>query len=179
MDIELKKLCKEIYLQNKDVIDMIYSVGNEIDIELAITAFKSKYSDIVPVSIKNRTFVFGIESFAKGRIDDPDSWGGGFPVCFWFSEYYGKLKLIFEVGPFNDANKRIDFLKKLEAFGVKISERAKEPGRKYTRIYTKTHSIKDWTDYEEIAEEMEQMYEKEDVVTMRQSVANVIDHFNW
>jgi len=179
MDIELKKLCKEIYLQNKDVIDMIYSVGNEIDIEPAITTFKSKFSDIVPVNSKNRTFWFGMESFAKGRINEPDSWGGGFPVCFWFSEYYGKLKLILEIGPFNDANKRIDFLKKLEPYGIKISERAKEPGRKYTRIYTNTHTIKDWTDYDEIAEVMERMFEKEGVVTMHQSVASVIELFNW
>ena len=139
---------------------MIYTVGNEIDIEPAVSIFTSKYSDIIPVSIKNKHFWFGVDSFVKGRTDEVDSWGGGFPVCFWFAEYYGKLKLTLEVGPFNDVNKRIDFLNKLESFGIKISERAKEPGRKYTRIYTRTNSIKDWTDHDEISEAMERLYEK-------------------
>ena len=179
MDIELKKICKEIYQQNKDIIDMIYSVGNEIDIEPAVSIFKSKHSDIIPVIIKNRTFWFGIDSFIKGRTGNLESWGGGFPVCFWFSEYYGKLKLTFEVGPFDDANKRIDFLKKLDACGIQISERAKEPGRKYTRIYTRTHSIKDWTDSDEIAEAMDKLYEKEDIASMRKLVTKAIDEFNW
>lgn len=179
MDTELKKLCKEIYLENKDVIDMIYSVGNEIDIEPAVTIFKSKYLDIVPISIKNKTFWFGIDSFRKGRSNDIEGWGGGFPVCFWFSEYYGKLKLTLEVGPFNDANKRIEFLNILELNGIKISERAKELGRKYTRIHTRTYSIKDWTDYDEISEVMEKLFEKEDIVKMKQTVGKVIDEFNW
>lgn len=179
MDIELKKMCKEIYMQNKDVIDMIYSVGNEIDIEPAVFIFMGKHSDIVPVSIKNKTFWFGIESFAKGRKGEVDSWGGGFPVCFWFSEYYGKLKFTFEVGPFDDANKRIDFLNKLELYGIKISERAKEPGRKYTRIYTRTQVINDWTDSDEISEVMEKLFEKEDITKMIQLVNKAIDDFNW
>ena len=91
MDTDLKNLCKEIYQQNKDVIDMIYSVGNEIDIEPAVSIFMNKYADIVPVNIKNRTFWFGIIPFSKVQKDEADSWGGGFPVCFWFSEYYEKL----------------------------------------------------------------------------------------
>ncbi|MGI6332673.1 MAG: PD-(D/E)XK nuclease family protein [Zhaonellaceae bacterium] len=179
MDPELKRLCKEIYLENKDIIDMIYTVGNEIDIEPAVSIFTSKYSDIIPVSIKNKHFWFGVDSFVKGRTDEVDSWGGGFPVCFWFAEYYGKLKLTLEVGPFNDVNKRIDFLNKLESFGIKISERAKEPGRKYTRIYTRTSSIKDWTDHDEISEAMERLYEKDDIVKMRKLVAKAIEEFTW
>lgn len=179
MDNELKKMCKEIYIQNKDVIDMIYSVGNEIDIEPAVSIFMNKYPDIIPVSIKNRTFWFGIGSFIKGRKGEADRWGGGFPVCFWFSEYYGKLKLTFEVGPFDEATKRINFLNKLESYGIKISERAKEPGRKYTRIHTRTQIINDWTDSDEISEVMEKLYGKEDITEMRQLVSQAIDGFNW
>ncbi len=89
------------------------------------------------------------------------------------------MKLTLEVGPFNDVNKRIDFLNKLESFGIKISERAKEPGRKYTRIYTRTSSIKDWTDHDEISEAMERLYEKDDIVKMRKLVAKAIEEFTW
>lgn len=89
------------------------------------------------------------------------------------------MKLVFEVGPFDDANKRIDFLNKLESCGTKINERAKEPGRKYTRIYTKTLRIKDWTDADEISEAMEKLYEKGDITKMKQAVIKAIEEFNW
>lgn len=179
MDKELKKMCKEIYKENKEVIDMIYSVGNEIDIEPATTIFIENYSDIVPVSTNNKMFWFGIDSFSKGRKEDRDTWGGGFPVCFWFSEYYGKLKLTLEVGPFEEDKKRIEFLKKLESYGIKISERAKEPGRKYTRIYTDTKKINDWTDPDELSDVMKKLYEKDELRKMKQNVSKAIEEFNW
>jgi hypothetical protein len=179
MDDELKKLCKEIYAHNKDVIDMIYLMGNEIDIGEAIEKFKSKYHEIIPVSEKSNNFWFGIDSFSKARNEQTDSWGGGFPICFWFYKYYDKLKLALEVGPFEDANKRIDFLNKLEANGVKINNRAKEPGRKYTRIYTNTLAIKDWTDSEEVFEVMEKLYEKRELIQVKNKAIEAVDNTNW
>mgnify|MGYP000934985047 FL=1 len=130
MDEELRKLCKDIYQHNKDVIDMIYSVGNQIDIEPAINQLLETYKDVVFVSKTNTTFWFGIADFVKARVLPQENWGGGFPICLWFSEYYGKLKLTFEVGPFEDASKRVVFLNKLESCEIKISQKAKEPGRK-------------------------------------------------
>jgi hypothetical protein len=179
MDVELKKLCKEIYQQNKDIIDLIFSVGNEIDIEPAVLIFTRNYPDIVMISLKSRTFCFALEAFKKGQIQSTDSWGGGFPVYLWFSEYNAKLKITFEVGPFEDFNKRVVFLNKLETSGIKTSERAKEIGRKHTRIYTNTHSIKDWTDNEEIADVMEKLYKEDEIVKMRHLVAQVINEFTW
>ncbi len=179
MEPELKRLCKEIYQQNKDIIDMIHSVGNEIDIEPAVHIFKQKYPHIIPVSIKSKTFWFGIDSFIKGKSDEIDNWGGGFPVCFWFTEYFGKLKLTLEVGPFIDASRRINFLNKLESLDIKISEKAKEPGRKYTRIHNGTYAIKDWSDNDELAEAMEKLYEKDDIRILRDKVAKAINEFDW
>lgn len=176
MDKELEKMCKEIYQQYKDVIDMIYTVGNDINIEPAVENFKEKHKEIEQVAITNKTFWFGIKSFKK---IDGVVWGGGFPVCFWFSEYYGKLKLILEIGPFDDANKRIKFLEKLESLEVKITNRAKEPGRQYTRIYTRTLDIKDWTDHEEILQIMEELYENKKIKELVMKVENAMNDFEW
>ncbi len=179
MDEDLKKLCKDIYIQNKDVIDMIYSIGNEIDIEAAVEQFILKHKEIIPVAKKNTMFWFGLDSFVKARKGQVDSWGGGFPICLWFSEYYRKLKLTFEVGPFEDSDERIAFLKQLEISGIKISERAKEPGRKYTRIYTDTISIKDWSDSEEIYEKMETLYNKKDFISTKNKAIEAVDRTAW
>lgn len=179
MDEDLKRLCKDIYIQNKDVIDMIYSIGNEIDIEVAIDQFISKHKEIIPVTQKNTIFWFGLDSFLKARRTEVDSWGGGFPICLWFSEYYRKLKLTLEVGPFEDSDERITFLNELELSGIKISERAKEPGRKYTRIYTDTISIKDWSDSEEIYEKMETLYNKKDFISTKNKAIKAVDRTAW
>lgn len=179
MDEDLKRLCKDIYIQNKDVIDMIYSIGNEIDIEVAVDQFISKHKEIIPVTQKNTVFWFGLDSFLKARKTEVDSWGGGFPICLWFSEYYGKLKLTLEVGPFEDSDERITFLNELELRGIKISERAKEPGRKYTRIYTDTISIKDWSDSEEIYEKMETLYNKKDFISTKNNAIEAVDRTAW
>lgn len=179
MDEDLKRLCKDIYIQNKDVIDMIYSIGNEIDIEAAVDQFISKHKEIIPVTQKNTIFWFGLDSFLKARKTEVDSWGGGFPICLWFSEYYRKLKLTLEVGPFEDSDERITFLNQLELSGIKISERAKEPSRKYTRIYTDTISIKDWSDSEEIYEKMETLYNKKDFISIKNKAIEAVDRTAW
>lgn len=179
MDEDLKKLCKDIYIQNKDVIDMIYTIGNEIDIEVAVNQFISKHKEIIPVTQKNTIFWFGLDSFLKARKIEVDSWGGGFPICLWFSEYYRKLKLTLEVGPFEDSDARTTFLNELELSGIKISERAKEPGRKYTRIYTDTISIKDWSDSEEIYEKMETLYNKKDFISTKNKAIEAVDRTAW
>ncbi len=179
MDEDLKKLCKDIYIQNKDVIDMIYTIGNEIDIEVAVNQFISKHEEIIPVTQKNTIFWFGLDSFLKARKTEVDSWGGGFPICLWFSEYYRKLKLTLEVGPFENSDERTTFLNELELSGIKISERAKEPGRKYTRIYTDTISIKDWSDSEEIYEKMETLYNKKDFISTKNKAIEAVDRTAW
>lgn len=179
MDDELKKLCKEIYLENKEAIDMIYAEGNQIDIGQAIENFDFKYPEVEALIKKNRTFWFVLDSFTKSKNSGIESWGGGYPVCLWFSEYYGRLKLTLEVGPFNDVEKRIRFLNSLISMGLDISERAKEPTRKYTRIYTETCPIKDWTDSEEILEVMEKLYKSELFEKKIAVMVKTIDEFEW
>ncbi|MGF7012306.1 hypothetical protein M2145_001014 [Lachnospiraceae bacterium PF1-21] len=179
MDEELRKLCKEIYIDNKDVVDMIYNVGNEIDFAPAITQFKNFYTGIESVTEKNKAFWFGLEAFLPGRRNDHDSWGGGFPVCFWFNEYWGKLKLVLEVGPFDDASKRIKFLETLQQQGVKIKESAKQPGKKYTRIFSQTVPIKDWGDEDEVFEAMKKLFNRNDLATVIEQVTRGINQFQW
>lgn len=180
MDDELKQLCRDIYKNNKDVIDMIHSVGNEIDMEGAIDIFNEKYENLISISIKPRQFWFAIKEFEKARgVGDIDITWGGFPIIFWFSEYSGKLKFTLEVGPFEDAYKRISFLEALGNTGIKINEKSKQPGKKYTRIYTDTCPIKDWTDPEELGDKMEYLYNKNKVDLITRKVIEAIDSIEW
>lgn len=178
-DTSLKALCKEVYAKNKDVIDLIYSYGNEKDISEAIDIFKERNDGLVCISQKSLSFWFGIDEFIKARSDNHESWGGGFAVCFWFSEYYGDIKLVLEVGPFEDSSRRIQFLELLESNGIGISNRAKEPGRLYTRLYTERHRIKDIADASEVADAMQELYEESRLIQIRKAVVKAIDSFDW
>lgn len=178
MDNELKILCKDIYFKNKDVIDLIHSIGNEIDIENSIDAFNKKFPYIEKVSSRNKVYWFMHVDFKLSKKMD-ENWGAGYPICYWFSEYAGKLKITLEIGPFDIPQKRIQFLEALENNSIKIQTRAKELGRKYTRIYTKTMNIKDWTDSEEIADAMITLFDKADLRDVENKVIKTIKQFNW
>lgn len=178
MDNELKRLCKDIYLKNQDVIDLIYSIGKEIDIEKSIDDFNQEFPKVEKISSRNKVYIFIIEEFKKSK-KMIDGWDAGYPMCYWFSEYYGKLKLTLEIGPFDEPTKRIDFLQQLEKNGIKIQDRAKEIGRKYTRIYTKTYPIKDWTDSGEITDAMVELFKKNEVREIESKVIDSISQFDW
>lgn len=178
MDDKLKKMCKDIYGDNKEVIDMIYSVGNEIDIESAIELFKKKHDSLISVALKPRSFGFVLKEFEASRIGELEGWDG-FPIVFWFSEYSKKLKLVLYVGPFADPKMRIRFLETLEEQNIKIRSNAKQVGRQYSIIYTDTLLIKDWTDEEELNEGMENLFNKNKVVEIIPKVFAAITNMNW
>ena len=178
IDEELKKLCRKIYIENKEAIDLIYTVGNEIDISASIIDFKKQYPEIEETWSNNKVFWFLLPQFKKAEKMNSD-WGGGYPIAYWFSEYYGKLKIILEIGPFNDSNQRIKFLEKLEEKEIPISKRAKEPGRQYTRIYTDTKTISDWTDKQEITDAMIALFQKKKLRDIEKKLLSAIDDFSW
>lgn len=79
-------------------------------------------------------------------------------VIMWFERLKdNRLKFIIEVGPL-ESHKRISLLTMLESKGIKISARAKKPGAAYTRIYTSTCNIDDWSDEEEVVGVMNQLF---------------------
>ncbi len=181
MDDSTKKLCREIYKEHKEAIDIIYSVGNDLDISIASQDFKEKFSEtdsIEITSVKQKLICFKLDAFNKIPKMNID-WGGGYPISFWFSEYYGSLKLVLEIGPFEEPQKRIDFLLLLEKKGIKIRESAKQPNKKYTRICTGTEKIKDWQDKDELIEKMIKLYNKKNMVETKQKLLATIDEFEW
>jgi len=178
MDDNIRKLCLEIYSEYKDVINIIHDVGNQIDIEDSINDFKKQYPDIIETYRNNKSFWFLIPEFLNIPKMDHD-WSGGYPLSFWFSEYYGKIKLILEIGPFDDPNERVNFLNHLSDNGIYISSRAKEPERKFTRICTDTKNIKDWSNKDEITEAMIGLYNQKKMVENKEKLLKAIRSYKW
>ncbi|WP_000386136.1 PD-(D/E)XK nuclease family protein [Bacillus cereus] len=83
-------------------------------------------------------------------------------VVMWFERLKdNRLKFIIEIGPL-ESHKRITLLTMLESKGIKISARAKKPEAAYTRIYTSTCNVYDWSDEEEVVGVMNQLFGHEE-----------------
>ena len=179
MDESTKQLCRELYKEHKEAIDMIYYIGNELDISIALNEFKTRIDDNIEVTTINPKWVwFLLPEFKKVPKMNTD-WGGGYPVSFWFSEYYKNLKLVLEIGPFDNSLQRIEFLKLLEKKNVNIRQSAKQHGRKYTRICTDTEKISDWQDKDEILEKMLKLYNKKKMIETKKALLETINEFKW
>jgi len=178
MDANIKELCKIIYNENKEIVDLIYTIGNEIDIRNAINEFKKEFNNIEDIWANNKSCWFLLPEFKKTKYMNSD-WADGYPVAYWFSEYYGKLKIVLEIGPFDNDSKRLEFLKLLEKNNINISNRAKEAGRKFTRIYTNTVEIKDWSDTQELSEKMIKLFSNKSLRNIENNLLLCIKEFNW
>ncbi|MBO1626157.1 PDDEXK-like family protein [Bacillus arachidis] len=83
-------------------------------------------------------------------------------VIMWFERLKdNRLKFIIEVGPL-ESHKRISLLTMLESKGIKISARAKKPEAAYTRIYTSTCNVDDWSDEEKVMDMMQELFNDEE-----------------
>ncbi|SDZ07388.1 PD-(D/E)XK nuclease family protein [Bacillus sp. 166amftsu] len=79
-------------------------------------------------------------------------------VIMWFERLKdNRLKFIIEVGPL-ESHKRIALLTMLESKGIKISARAKKPEAAYTRIYTSTCNVDDWSDEGAVLHAMSELF---------------------
>jgi len=178
MEDDLRKLCIKIYEENKESMDTIMQVVNEIDIESAANLFAEKHIEIKNIMTKNRHCTFIVEEFKESK-DMEMGYGSGYPVAYTFNEYYKKLKIILEIGPFDNQQKRVDFLNHLETNGIPISERAKQIGRKYTRIYTSTKNISDWKSAEEISDIMYELFVDKKLREIEKQLIQAIRSFDW
>ncbi len=177
-DEKTEKLCRSIYKENEKAINLIYTIGNKIDIEKSIDNFLKTYNNIEKIWSNYKSFWFILPEFKKAKKMD-SNWVTNYPTAYWFSEYYKKLKIVLEIGPFDVDDQRIKFIEYLEENGIHIPTRAKEPGRQYTRIYTNTQSIKDWTDSQEITDVMIGLFSNKKLKDVEMKLIKSIDNFTW
>jgi hypothetical protein len=179
MDAPTKKICKEIYKKHQEAIKLIYSIGNELDLSNAFQNFKKNFpkSEDIKILTENPRLVWFQTDISKKipkmKIENE------YPFSFWFRGHDRTLKLGLEIDPFDEPQKRIDFLLTLEKKGIRIRESAKQPNKKYTVICSETEKIKDWEDSDELADKMIKLYNKKKMVETKQKLLVAIDEFEW
>ena len=161
-DENLKKLCKEIYSEHKDAIDLINEyVGNGY--EESMDNFLKNYPELVQVYRAKKHFWFlPKKTMDKLPKNYTQSWNSPYPISIWsyLRDDFAKIGLIVEVGPFKDAKKRVDFLKYLRNNGIDIKESSMDFESRYTRIYSQTIKYEDWEEPEKLSKELIELYKK-------------------
>lgn len=177
-DKEIKLLCKKIYREHKQALDLIYEYAEENAFEESAKEFISGL-EAVEIGIGGRSAGFipkKIESIIK-KVSEK-SWGEGYPLVFWYTAKEEKLGLILEVGPFIDSNLRRNFLTHLKEHNFTIHDRSFIPGAKYTRIFTTYPKFQDWDDKESIIQKMDDLLNKSAKEAVN-DIEKACSTFNW
>jgi hypothetical protein len=95
-------------------------------------------------------------------------------LIIWFERKGSKrLKLYVEVGPIDYAE-RLPFLEALETKNISFWKSGKQEGKKFTRIYTDTIDVPDWTNATIITSAMTSLLNTEAFHSVNTTVTNVL-----
>jgi len=182
MDENVKKLCKQIYQDHRDVIDKIYEVGNDFDFEAPVKDFIAKWNlNLELCVVRGRWFSFIETDMAVEKSKICAGWDrGDYAVAFWF--YFNTRQsciwFVLEVGPFHDAVKRKKFLELVDG-KVEKAVRIKGDGGRYTRLFSKTDKFEEWSSPEELLKKMNEIYSSDNAQNVKKQVIDAINEFDW
>ncbi len=176
-DEEIKRLCKKIYKEHKQALDLIYDYTGETEFEEAATDFiEGIGAHNIGISYRWAWFLPEDIEPLLNKVGE-ESWADGYPLAFWFVPKADKLGLIIEVGPFNDDSLRREFLTHLKKCDFKIYDRSFKRGAKFTRIISKYAKFEAWDNKDDLSQKMETLLEsvKKDTKNLREACKS----FKW
>lgn len=152
-----------VYSENDS--ESVEELSKEVEKDTLVNAFRlfirqhSIPEDCYKLHYKNPSFILPDFRMLEGKFGIPKwNWWLNNCLIMWFERLKDdRLKLIIEVGPL-ESNKRLNLLTILEEEGINISEKAKRADAAYTRIYTGTLVISDWTNETEVLEGMHELF---------------------
>jgi predicted transcriptional regulator len=160
-DDRLINLCKDIYKNHKEAIDLIFSYGMipsssyhdalqvvREELDLVDYTLNDRYSK------SNNEYWFLPASLLEIGISNtlPFRWKSPLALSYFFVKEENRLKLFLEVGPMADTEKRLDFLNHLnksELFTPNQKALTNLNG-KYTKIKTGSINFNEWDDVDAI-----------------------------
>ncbi|WP_214816724.1 PD-(D/E)XK nuclease family protein [Exiguobacterium sp. s59] len=145
LDNEIKHHLHLIYNRKYQTIDYIFKTGSDL-VRQAFLEFV-KEQGITTYSAHSRVPHFVMNDWLTGleQMDQLKRYWLNYGLIIWFERKGSKrLKLYVEVGPIDYAE-RLPLLEALEAKNISFWKSGKQEGKKFTRIYTDTIDVSDWT----------------------------------
>lgn len=171
-DEQLIKLCRDIYKHHKEAIETIikYGVTSISTLNQATEVLKSELNCIghqedPDFFLSDTQYWFIPENLEHLLPQLLNKWRSPRPITYFFAAEEKKLRLILEVGPISDGNKRLTLLNYINdndpdnLFSIKVSALKKLDGR-YTKIRSKSVDVNDWSDVDHVADRMKHLLDK-------------------
>ncbi|MFY4776602.1 PD-(D/E)XK nuclease family protein [Metabacillus sp. RGM 3146] len=175
---EQKESLKKIYYQKKKAIDYVFEIGSNV-LRQAFLSFIKKQEfpeEVYKADVQFPNFILPEWKEFSEVLGQPEQgyWLQN-GLIIWFERTWDeKLKLNLEVGPIPFEN-RFTFLSSIEEQEVFFRRSGKLEGKKYTKIYTCTAEINDWSDKESILMGMERLFNDTDLEKLFKKIAIAIE----
>jgi hypothetical protein len=147
-DEELIKLCKTIYRKHREAIDLIVEYGAASNVQDAcLTEIEAQTECEYAIPAIGGVWFLPKALGEHVPAREMTAWRfvpNGKPIACWY--YYNRrpniLRLILEVGPMADAQKRIALLQAIQDAGIKVRKTAMREEAKYTRLISNSQRLK-------------------------------------
>ncbi len=184
---DMERLARQLYRENKKVLDFIISTGGGSDFSIAAEHFFGEdLTKNQEIEIEGQRLLFNqldqkVVSFLPDSWYRPlsdiewagcEKWWSGFPLIAWFQLWpdakgtSGTLGLYGEVGPISDYSLRRDLIQAIQqsaeetgTIRIKFQQAAANEGKRYSKFFNKNfRSIKDVQDAAEITDVMTKLF---------------------
>ena len=160
---ELTRLCREIYRQHSEAIDLIVEHGKVNKFaSIATRVLEKNGCEILCSAPKSVWFI-------------PKAWVAVVPengklwnflkrhvsVCCWIEQWQDKVDLIFEMCEMDDQNLRQACAEALRDGGFKFrNSKVFNKDAQYSRFFRASHQVSDWNDEEEIEKAVTDVFDR-------------------
>ena len=183
-DEELSMLCKKIYAEHKEAIDLIKDYTEKTDYEGAVKIFFDAHTELEQLGwTSNQTWFLPKKLKEKLPNNMMERWGSVYPVSIWFwlGKKNSKFGVVLEIGPFKDQEKRVKLLNHLKNNGVDVSDWAMEHAgeTRYTRLSSKYKKFEEWDDEKKLGEELIWLYQDTKWQNEIKKIFEVVESFDF
>ncbi|MCT4796353.1 PDDEXK-like family protein [Exiguobacterium alkaliphilum] len=174
-DETTKQHLRLIYHRKRQTIDYLFKIGCNI-LRQAFREFVSE-QNITTYSAHTRVPHFVMDDWLPSlqKMHRLKRYWLNYGLIVWFERKGSKrLKLYVEVGPIN-YKERLELLEALEVKGISFLKSGKQEEKKFTRIYTETIDVSDWTNATVVKDAMMTLIEDPTFRSFSATVTDMLD----
>ena len=174
LDEDTKRHLRIIYNRKRQTIDHIIKVSGNI-LPQAFESFANELQlNVYSAHSRVPNFVMNEWLPALEQLPRLKRYWLNYALIMWFERKGDKrLKLYVEVGPI-PFERRLELLEAIEEKGISFMKSGKQEGKKFTRIYTDTMDVPDWTNANHVHQTMKDLVETDAFRDFHSSIVDVL-----
>lgn len=171
---ETKRHLLLIYNRKRQTIDYIFKTGGNIVRQAFLEFVKKQEMTVYSAHTRVPNFVMNDWFPYLKHMDRLNRYWLNYGLIIWFERKGSKrLKLYVEVGPIDYAE-RLPLLEALEAKNISFWKSGKQEGKKFTRIFTDSTDVSDWTNASVVTDAMTSLLDTEAFHSLNTTVTTVL-----